>query len=684
MRSMVQGFLAIFLILTAGPVSAAAEKRPLTFRELVQIQRVSDPQLSPDGRWVAFTVTTPDLERNTVNSDIWLVSASGGEPRPLTRGPGKNDRARWSPESRRLVFVSNRSGTAQLWMLSVESGSASPVDTGGLEASGGLWSPDGKYLAFVSDVYPDCPDFECSVTREKQRASDPVKAKTLDRLLYRHWNFWKDGKRSHLFVIPAGGGSPRDLTPGDIDVPPFALGGPDDYAFSVDGKEICFVQNTDPDETLSTNKDVFIVPIEGNQKLLKISQSMGADQTPRFSPDGQWIAFRSQQRPGYEADRWQLLVYDRKTSVLHNLTGEEDFSVESFEWAPDSKSLYGVVGTQGLHPIYRFDLASRKIHKLLVSHSNDDLQVSPDGQRLVFLRQSFTTPFEIYTANSDGSGLQPLTQINAPLLSQLDLSPAESIWYEGAGGTPIQAWTVKPPRSDPKKKYPLLLLIHGGPQQVWSDAFQYRWNGNLFAAQGYVVLMPNPRGSTSFGQRFTDEIRNDWGGKPYLDLMKGVDHVISLGYVDPNRLAAAGGSYGGYMTNWLEGHTDRFRCLISHAGPFNLTSMYGATEELWFPEWEFQGTPWTNPHSYEQWSPHLFVKNFKTPMLIIHGELDYRVPIGEAFQFFTTLQRQQVPSKMLYFPDEGHWILKPKNSELWYKTIFEWLETYLKPRGDAK
>ncbi len=666
------------MILVFQSPSEAVAKRPFRFEEMIKIQRVSDPQLSPDGRWVAFTVTVADLEKNTLNSDIWLVPASGGEPRQITQGSKNNERPRWSPDSKRIVFVSNRSGIPQLWILSLDSGETSSVKTGGLEASGVLWSPDGKNLAFVSNVYPDCPDIRCNSEREKQRVANPIQARTLDRLLYRHWNSWKDGKRSHLFVVPAEGGIPRDLSPGDYDVPPFSLGGPDDYAFSPDGKEMCFARNIDQDEALNTNKDLFVVPVDHSQEARKITTNAGADQSPLYSPDGQFIAFRSQQRSGYEADCWHLLVYDRKSGSINSLTRDVDQSVENFVWSPDSKSLYLIAGDQALYPVYQLDIQTRLNRKLIDSHFNEDLQVSPDGKRLVFLQQSFTTPFEIYSSKSDGSQLTALTRLNQSLLSDLALPEPQSIWFDGADGTRIQAWIVTPPGFDPKRKYPLLLLVHGGPQQVWSDSFHYRWNANIFANQGYVVLMPNPRGSPTFGQRFTDEIRDDWGGKAYQDLMKAVDHVLTLGYVDPDRMAAGGASYGGYMVNWIAGHSDRFKCLVSHAGVFNLTSKYGVTEELWFPEWEFKGTPWTNRQSYEQWSPHHFVKNFKTPMLVIHGELDFRVPVGEGFQLFTALQRQKVPSKMLYFPDEGHWITKPKNSQFWYQTFIEWLDTYLK------
>ena len=673
-----QWLIGYLLLVVFQSSSEAVEKRPFTFEEMIKIQRVSDPQLSPDGRWVAFTVTVADLEKNTLNSDLWLVPASGGEPRQITQGSKNNERPRWSPDSKRIVFVSNRSGISQLWILSVDSGEVKPVNTGGLDASGVLWSPDGKNLAFVSNVYPDCPDISCNLEREKQRVENPIKARTLDRLLYRHWNSWKDGKRSHLFVIPVEGGIPRDLSTGDYDVPPFSLGGPDDYAFSPDGREICFARNIDKDEALSTNKDLFVVPVDRSLEARQITTNAGADQSPLYSPDGQFIAFRSQQRSGYEADCWRLLVYDRKSGSINSLTRDLDHSVESFVWSPDSKSLYMIAGDQALYPVYQFDIQTR----LILSSSTHTSMMTCRSARMAngcfFCGKALPHRLKFIPRDPTAASLSALTRLNQPLLSELALQEPQSIWFEGSGGTRIQTWIVTPPGFDPKKKYPLLLLVHGGPQQVWSDSFHYRWNANIFANQGYVVLMPNPRGSVTFGQRFTDEIRDDWGGKAYQDLMKAVDHVLTLGYVDPDRMAAGGASYGGYMVNWIAGHTDRFKCLVSHAGTFNLTSMYGVTEELWFPEWELKGSPWTNRQSYDQWSPDHFVKNFRTPMLVIHGELDFRVPVGEGFQLFTALQRQKIPSKMLYFPDEGHWITKPKNSQFWYQTFIAWLDTYLK------
>ena len=666
--------LACTLFLT----SASAQRRPFTFDEMIKVKRIADPQLSPDGKWVAFTVTTYDVDKNSRNSDIWLVPSKGGEPRQMTRSPKADERPRWAPDSKRFALVSSRSGISQIWTLTIDAGEAALVDTGGVEATGVLWSPDGKNMAFVSDVYPDCPDLACNQKRDKDREANPVKARVLDQLMFRHWNAWKDGKRSHVFVVAAEGGTPKDLTPGDADAPPFSLGGPDDYAFSPDGKELCFVRNSDRDESISTNSDLFAVAVDGKAAPRKLTTNPAADNSPLYSPDGKFIAFRAQSRAGFESDRWRLMIYDRNSSATKSLTDGLDQQVESFQWTPDSKGLVLIAGDKARQPMFRVDVAGGPVRKILDAHTNDDVQLSADGNQLVFSHQSLSAPAEIFSASADGTGMKALTALNKDLLSQVELRQPESLSYAGSAGSKVQVWILKPPGFDPAKKYPFLLAIHGGPQGVWGDAMSYRWNGQVFAAQGYVVMMPNPRGSTTFGQQFIDDIRDDWGGKVYEDLMKGVDYAQTLGYVDPNRMAAAGGSFGGYMANWMAGHTDRFKCLISHAGVFDLTSMYGVTEELWFPEWEFKGTPWTNRQTYEKWSPHNFVKNFKTPMLVIHGELDFRVPIGEGFQLFTYLQRLGVPSRMLYFPDEGHWVLKPANSQLWYKTFLEWLGKYLK------
>jgi len=490
---------------------------------------------------------------------------------------------------------------------------------------------------------------------------------------------WKDGRFSHLFLVPSVGSSePRDLTPGAADVPPFSLGGPDDYAFSPDSKELAFARKTDGVEATSTNSDLFLLDLaDPSAKSRKITTNPASDGGPAYSPDGRYIAYRAQQRPGFEADRWQLMLYDRKTGERKSATAGWDRSVDSYAWTPDSKALNITAEDSGEGAWFALELNGNTPMRMNRGGTVGDIRTTADGQTFIYTRNTLDRPTEIYRVSvKDGSG-GPLTRSN-PGLEAFKLRPAESVWYEGAGGTKIQAWVVKPPDYVEGRKYPLLYLVHGGPQNSWHDGWTFRWNAQVFASAGYVVFMPNPRGSTGFGQQFTDDISGDWAGKVYEDLMKGADFAESLPYVEKGRAGAAGASYGGYMMDWFLGHTTRFRAIVTHAGVYNLTSMYGVTEELWFPEWDLKGTPWSNPELYAKLSPHTYAKNFKTPTLVTHGELDFRVPIGEGLQLFTALQRQGVPSKMVYFPDEGHWINKPANSALWYKEFIAWMDRWVK------
>lgn len=472
------------------------------------------------------------------------------------------------------------------------------------------------------------------------------------------------------------GGAARDLTPGERDAPPFSLGGPDDYDVSKDGRELCFARNLDPVEATSTNAELFVVPLAGGEPT-KISGSPGYDGAPRYSPDGTRIAFRAQLRAGYESDRWRLMVYDRKTGKTSNLTEPFDRHVEGFAWSPDSRSLFFTASDNARDPIFVIDAASGSPKKL-ADGTFGDLQVAGDGRTLVATQVSLSHPAEVVRLNADGSGLARVTKLNDALLADFKLRPGESVTYTGAAGKTIQAWVVKPSDFDPARKYPLLLLIHGGPQGVWPDGWSYRWNPQLFANAGYVVLAPNPRGSIGWGQALIDDINQDWGGKAYEDIMKGTDYAEALAYVDKGRSVAAGASYGGYMVNWIAGQTDRFKALVSHDGVFDLVSMYGSTEELWFVDWEFKGPYWESREIYERWSPSRNVRNFKTPTLVIHGELDHRVPLEQGLGMYTALQRKGVPSKLLVFPDENHWVLKPVNSVRWYQEVLGWLGQWSK------
>ena len=673
---------AVISLFAMVSVAVAQEKR-LTIDELLKVRRVGDPQVSPKGDLVAFTITDVDQAANKSTTQIYLVPLGGGEPRQLTNDEHSSSSPRWSPDGETLAFVSARDGDDQIWTIDVSSGALKKITTISTGAGDPVWSPDGKWLAFVSDIYPECHDDACNKRRAEEVAQNKVKAHVADRLLYRHWKSWKNGMRSHVFVVASGGGEARDLTPGDYDAPPFSLGGPTDYAFSPDSSELAFVSNHDKVEATSTNADVWLIPVKGGTPKNITAANHGYDGSPQYSPDGKYLAYRSQVTAGYESDRFRLMLYDRKTGRAQSISETLDSSIDEFTFAPDSKNIYLTAEERGRAPIYTVAVTGGPIKKVVTEGgANGDVHLTKDGNTLVFSRSSMTRPAEIYRANADGSATTALTTTNDSFISSFNLKPAEEVTWTGGLGAKVAGWIVRPPNFNPGRKYPLVVLIHGGPQGAWNDNWGYRWNPQIYANNGYVVFMPNPRGSTGYGQKFVAEISGDWGGKVFTDISNGVAMASSLPYVDKTRIGAAGASYGGYMINWIEGHNNdprfRYKVLVSHDGVYNLEAMYGVTEELWFPEWEFKGTPWANPAMYERWSPHKFVQNFKTPVLIITNTLDYRVPEGEGLQFFTAVQRMGVESKLVDFPDEGHWVTKPANSAFWHKTVLDWLDKHLK------
>jgi dipeptidyl aminopeptidase/acylaminoacyl peptidase len=673
-------FLGMLISAPAVLSGQNAAAKPIAFDDFIRIKRATDLQLSPDGSSIAYVVTVMDRDANRGASDIWLVPARGGEPRRLTSSPAADMNPRWSPDGRTIAFISTRSGSPQVWKIDPNGGEAVQVTRISTGASGVVWSPKGTHLAFVSSVFPDCPDDESNRKRMEAAEASKVKGRVYDHLLIRHWNAWWDGTRSHLFVVPAAGGTAVDITPGDFDVPPIALGGAQDYAFSPDGTEIAFVRNVDPEFRLGlgTNNDVFVTGTGGGEPK-KLTSNKANDHSPSYSPDGRFLAYLAMARPGFEADKQCLMLLDRKTGAADNLTGSLDYSVGGFLWAPGGAALYLEAEEKGRTAVFRITLATKKIEKVLEGHTLSALALSPDGRMFYFLKQALHRPNDVWSFDLKAKTLVQLTQVNAELLAGLDMNPAEEFWYDGAAGDKVHGFLLKPPAFDPSKKYPLLMLIHGGPQGSFGDDFHYRWNAQMFAAAGYVTAMVNFHGSTGYGQAFTDSITGDWGGKPYQDILMAVGYLHgAYPFIDKDKLGAAGASYGGYMIDWIEGQTDIFDCLISHDGVFDLRSMYGATEELWFPEWEYHGTPWTSPEQYTKWSPSMYVKNFKTPLLVVHSANDFRVPLEQGLQLFTALQRMGVPSKLLYFPDEDHFISKPQNAELWWKTLHDWLATYLK------
>ncbi|MFN9343508.1 MAG: prolyl oligopeptidase family serine peptidase [Planctomycetota bacterium] len=704
--------LSVLLLVSVALMTAASpaqSPRAMKVDDLFQIRRIADPQISPDGKQVVFVVTTVNLEGNSTSSNLWLADVARPETaRQLTTTPKKDLNPRWSPDGKRILFQSTRSGSMQLWVIDLSGGEARQLTSISTEAATGVWAPNGKSIAFVSAIWPEYSQkpFAESDKLNKDRAEanekNPVKAKVFDRLFFRHWDSYVENKRQHLFVIsfdPAEGtaGEPKDVTPGDRDAYPtsmtFSVG--DDFCFSPDSSHLIFTAVPVENEAWNTNHDLCRVPVTGGTPTWDaLTKNGAADGAPAFSPDGTWLAWRAQAVPGSEADRWVAWIAPcepsgKLTSEPRALTADLDRSVEGIHWTKTGADQLVVFSAEdgGVSKIFTVAADGKSPVRLtnpqapVDSVSIGGLSISPSTGRFAVLASRLDSPPGVFVGEqtSEMGRLVPVGSFNKQLQSDIAWGKIESVTVPGAGGTPMQMWLVYPPGFDPAKKWPLAFLVHGGPQGAWMNSWSNRWNPQVWAAQGYVVALPNPRGSTGFGQKYTDEISGDWGGKCYEDLMKGLEWLETKPFVDRDRMFAAGASFGGYMMNWFQGQTDKFKTLVTHCGVYNFDSMYATTEEVWFDEWEHGGPPWVNRDSYEKYSPHRFAQNFKTPMLIIHNDLDFRVPVSEGLQLFTTLQRLGVPSKLINFPDEGHWVNKPANSKFWHDEIFAWLRNYCPP-----
>jgi dipeptidyl aminopeptidase/acylaminoacyl peptidase len=656
----------------------------MTIDDLIGTVRVAAPALSPDGRQVVYTVTTTDGESLKRVSHLWLVAADGSAPaRQLTTGEKGESGPAFALDGKQIAFFADRSGTSQIHLMRVDGGEARRLTDLSTGAQGPLvWSPDGKRLAFVTDVFPPCTSDACNKRRseEKHRGAPVHHAR---RLLYRHWNEWREDVRHHVLVVEVSTGATVDVTPGDFDAPPVTA---EDraLAFSPDGKEICFVSNRDgaDQEAWSTNSDLWTVPAGGGTAARRTT-GKGADVEPHYTRDGRSIVFRSQARAGFESDRWRVLVLDRSSGATRVLAETPDLSAHELALTADGRSVLFTAEQDARVNLFAADLAGGVPRLVRRGGSLGDVAPTPDGRAAVLAMSTFTAPPDLFRVSLADGELTRLTDHNRAWLSRVSMPVPQTMIVKGAGGAEVMSWVLPPPRFDPRRKYPVVFQIHGGPQGAWVDGWSYRWNQALWAAQGWVVVAPNPRGSTGFGQRFVDEISRDWGGKVMEDLAAVFAAAASKPFVDPARQAIAGASYGGYAVNWLIGHSDRFRAAVTHDGIWNLESMAGATEELWFAEWELGG-PLYAPQAREvmrRWSPHLFADRIKTPTLVITNDLDFRVPVDQGMQLFTALRRRGVPAELLDFPAEGHWVLAPRSSKYWHEQVFGWLRRWLERGG---
>jgi dipeptidyl aminopeptidase/acylaminoacyl peptidase len=814
---------------TADDKQNGAAKRAMTFADLMAMKRVSDPQISPSGKWVMFSVTDVSLEKNTKVNHLWVVALNGGGTKADSSAALRNDKqkekqvtfntgesfGRFSPDGRFVSYTGAPTKDDPVSRITIATWDEATGTIGvGLtlkavsgDADGAIWSPDSQKLLYTAQVYPECSlkadswtlrpiqddrmkgtaqtvsitweEDACNKAKDEAAEKNPVKAQVWDSLLYRHWDQYTGEKRSHLIMQRIGpmteNGGPHDaayvwdLTPksavGDAETPTWMLGGPLEYAWAPDSKEIAYVTNLDKVPAASTNNDVFTLRLdEPGAKAVKVSTSPGSDDEPEYSPDGRWLAFRSQARAGFESDKFRLMLHDREKKTIQQLMPKFDRWVDEFVWAPNSEEVYFASGDAGETLIGRIEVSGPEIGKLeAISnlHELSELEVSRDGRTLVASEMSVDRPTEVSAtdliglsyglalggrnkeledwqsfwvlppgpSNAGFHSRHSITHLNDELLQQLDLGDLKPFKFAGAEGTKVQGFILRPPGFDAAKKYPVKFVMHGGPQTALGDSWSYRWNWELLAADGYVVVGINRRGSTGYGQKFVDEVSGDWGGRAYEDLMKGLDYAeATYPFLDKTRECALGASYGGFMADWVLTHTSRFQCIVTHDGMVDPVSAYGTTEEMWFNEWEFRrpedfpkgwdgftdpthaqsarvngapgstdpthrdktamngapAEPWryqnlpADQDPFRKWSALRSIENAKTPTLIIHSQKDYRLDVSQGFELYTALQRRGVPARFLYFPDEGHWVLKPQNSQLWYQTVDDWCDRWTK------
>jgi dipeptidyl aminopeptidase/acylaminoacyl peptidase len=681
MRNLILSF-TFFAILAflAGP-SPAAETHPFSVHDMLAMDRISDPQTSPDGRLIVFTLRVTDMEANRGRTDLWLIGTDGSGLRRMTSHSAGDFHPRWSPDGESIYFLSSRSGSVQVWRLPVDGGEAEQVTDLPLDAGGLAVSPDGKRILVSMEVFVDCSTVQCTADRLDEIAASKTTGRIFEKLFIRHWDTWKDGRRSHLFAVPLDEGEPVDLMRGmDADTPTKPFGGSEDFTFTPDGSGVVFVaRDVGLEEAWSTDFDLYHAPVDGSAAPRCLTESNEAwDTSPVFSPDGKTLAYLAMAKPRYEADRFRIVLHDWTSGKRKLLTEKWDRSPRGITWSADGKTIYANASNLGHVSLFAIDVKSGK-PRTVVEHGTVVSMAEVNG-RIVFGMDTLKSPVELYSVGTDGKNLQRVTRVNDEKVAAARMGDFEQFTFKGWNDEKVYAYVVRPVDFDPAKKYPVAFLIHGGPQGSFGNHFHYRWNPQAYTGAGYAAVMVDFHGSTGYGQAFTDSINQDWGGKPFVDLQKGLAAALErYPWMDGERVSALGASFGGYMINWIAGNwPGRFRCMVNHDGNLDERLAYYDTEELWFPEWDHGGTPWDNPEGYEHQNPVNFVGNWKTPMLVVHGALDFRVVETQGISTFTALQRRGIPSKLLYFPDENHWVLKPHNSIQWHETVIGWLDQWTK------
>ena len=662
---------AAFAALMPAPASA----RPFTIEDMQRLARISDVNASPDGRWIAFDVATSDVKKNKMVQNIWLVKSDGSSLRAFTTlKSGSATQPRWSPDSQSLYYTTaDKQKHSQIYRRAIDASTATQITSAGVDVDS-FWIPRrGNAIVFTVAVYPQCATLQCDVQATKQHDDNPVKARVITDVPFRRWDTWRNDLREHVFVMPSNGGKAKDITPGDVDTP---AGAGSDLDVSADGREIVFARNT-ANESIDGTSNLFVLPLAGGTAK-QITSTKGGVSTPQYSPDGKYIAYEATVRYA-QSDTPRLYLYDRAAGTSRQLLANRDFPIGPCLWSHDSKYLWCNTDEHGTVPVSRVDIASDTIEAVKLGGSNPEVQVTTGD--IFFTHHDFSHPADIYRLAGSDPNATPsqITAINASALKGIDFGETSSFTYTGWNGDKIQSFEIKPPGFNPSKKYPLLLIMHGGPEDAWHDEFHYRWNPQLFVARGYVAIMPNFHGSPGFGTPFMDAIQGQWGGAPYEDQMKAVDFASTWPYIDTTRISAAGASYGGYMANWVEGHTDRFRSIVSHDGLYDVLTTIYDSDFVGGIQSELHGTPWNNPDALVQQSPAYYAKNFKTPMLVIHGQRDYRVELGSGLAMFQTLQAMHVPSKLIVFDEENHWVLKPADSIFWYHNVLDWIDHWSAP-----